>query len=64
MMTEEYRQKIALFRYGIIAPLVTMGEVSPETQMAVVWTRRIGIFGTGPSAASDGTEKRRSYGEA
>ena len=32
MMTEEYRQKIALFRYGIIAPLVTMGKVSPETR--------------------------------
>ena len=29
MMTEEYKQKIALFRYGIIAPLITRGEVTP-----------------------------------
>ena len=29
-MDEIYKDKIALFRYGIIAPLVTAGDVSPK----------------------------------
>jgi transposase InsO family protein len=28
-MDEKYKEKIALFRYGIISPLITQGEVSP-----------------------------------
>ncbi len=30
MMTEEYKQKMALFRYEIIAPLITRGETTPQ----------------------------------